>query len=248
MTSPAATNGSKTLPAASDDVLVLDCINAGYGTADVLRDISIAVPRGTPVALLGANGAGKTTLLRVASGLLRPTSGTVWLAGREITDQAPWRRARAGLCLVPEGRGIFPSLTVRENLELQVLPGSESAELGRAIEVFPALGSRMGQVSGSMSGGEQQMLALARAVLAEPRVILLDEISMGLAPVVVDKLFDSLARLAATGTAMLLVEQYIERALDMCPLACVINKGQILYNGTSESLKRETLIESYLGG
>src|SRR5258708_4989397 len=172
-----------------DGLLVLDSVSAGYGLTPVLRDVSIVVPTGTLVALLGANGAGKTTLLRVASGLLRPTSGTVWLDGEDRTRQPPFRRAEAGMCLVPEGRGIFPSLTVRDNLELQVPPWLKDGKLDRALDIFPALGSRMAQVAGSLSGGEQQMLALARAVLAQPTVILLAEISLGLAPQLVDRLF-----------------------------------------------------------
>jgi branched-chain amino acid transport system ATP-binding protein len=196
---------------------------------------------------LGANGAGKTTLLRVASGLLRPTSGTVWLDGADKTRQPPFRRAEAGMCLVPEGRGVFPSLTVRDNLELQVPPWLKDANLDRALEVFPALRSRMGQVAGSMSGGEQQMLALARAVLAQPKVILLDEISLGLAPQVVDRLFEVLGRLAAQGTAMLVVEQCVSRVLELCSAAYIMKKGAIVYSGPSSELKRSAIIDSYLG-
>jgi branched-chain amino acid transport system ATP-binding protein len=228
-------------------LLVLDSVCAGYGLTTVLRDVSITVPAGTLVALLGANGAGKTTLLRVASGLLRPTSGTVWLDGADKTRQPPFRRAEAGMCLVPEGRGIFPSLTVRDNLELQVPPWLKDANLDRALEVFPALRSRMGQVAGSMSGGEQQMLALARAVLAQPKVILLDEISLGLAPQMVDRLFEVLGRLAALGTAMLVVEQYVSRVLELCSAAYIMKKGAIVYSGPSSELKRSAVIDSYLG-
>ena len=231
----------------ADGVLVLDRICAGYGLTPVLREVSITVPAGTLVALLGANGAGKTTLLQVASGLLRPTSGTVWLDGADRTRQPAFRRAEAGMCLVPEGRGIFPSLTVRDNLELQVPPWLKDANLDRALEVFPALRSRMGQVAGSMSGGEQQMLALARAVLAQPKVILLDEISLGLAPQMVDRLFEVLGRLAATGTSMLVVEQYVSRVLELCSAAYIMKKGAIVYSGPSSELKRSAVIDSYLG-
>jgi branched-chain amino acid transport system ATP-binding protein len=151
------------------------------------------------------------------------------------------------MCLVPEGRGIFPSLTVRDNLELQVPPWLKDANLDRALEVFPALRSRMGQVAGSMSGGEQQMLALARAVLAQPKVILLDEISLGLAPQMVDRLFEVLGRLAATGTSMLVVEQYVSRVLELCSAAYIMKKGAIVYSGPSSELKRSAVIDSYLG-
>jgi branched-chain amino acid transport system ATP-binding protein len=197
--------------------------------------------------LLGANGAGKTTLLRVVSGQLRPTSGKVWLDGEDVTSLPAHRRARGGLCLIPEGRGIYPSLTVRENLELQVPPWIKHATLDPALEIFPVLGSRMKQVAGTLSGGQQQMLALARAVLAEPKIILLDEISMGLAPLLIDQLFEALLRLAERGTAMLIVEQYVQRALDLCSLTYIISKGTIVYSGPSQSLRSETVIKSYLG-
>jgi len=242
-----ATQDKRPASPPADGLLVLDSVCAGYGLTTVLRDVSITVPAGTLVALLGANGAGKTTLLRVASGLLRPTSGTVWLDGADKTRQPPFRRAEAGMCLVPEGRGIFPSLTVRDNLELQVPPWLKDANLDRALEVFPALRSRMGQVAGSMSGGEQQMLALARAVLAQPKVILLDEISLGLAPQMVDRLFEVLGRLAALGTAMLVVEQYVSRVLELCSAAYIMKKGAIVYSGPSSELRRSAVIDSYLG-
>jgi branched-chain amino acid transport system ATP-binding protein len=230
-----------------DGLLVLDSVSAGYGLAPVLRDVSITVPKGTLVALLGANGAGKTTLLRVASGLLRPSSGTVSLDGQDLTRLPPHHRAEAGMCLVPEGRGIFPSLTVRDNLELQVPPWLKDSNLDRVLEIFPALRSRMAQVAGSLSGGEQQMLALARAVLAQPKVILLDEISLGLAPQLVDRLFEVLGRLAAMGTGMLVVEQYVSRALELCSLSYIMNKGMIVYAGPSGELKRSAVIDSYMG-
>jgi branched-chain amino acid transport system ATP-binding protein len=151
------------------------------------------------------------------------------------------------MCLVPEGRGIFPSLTVRDNLELQVPPWLKDSNLDRVLEIFPALRSRMAQVAGSLSGGEQQMLALARAVLAQPKVILLDEISLGLAPQLVDRLFEVLGRLAAMGTGMLVVEQYVSRALELCSLSYIMNKGMIVYAGPSSELKRSAVIDSYMG-
>jgi branched-chain amino acid transport system ATP-binding protein len=242
-----ASNGNLSTTPASDGLLVLENVSASYGEATVLRDVSLAVPPGTLVALLGANGAGKTTLLRVASGQLRPNSGRVWLAGDEITSRPPHSRVRDGLCLVPEGRGIYPSLTVRENLELQVPPWIKNRSLTPALDVFPVLGSRMKQVAGTLSGGQQQMLALARAVLAQPKIILLDEISMGLAPLLIDQLFEALVKLGQSGTAMLVVEQYIRRALEFCSFAYIISKGTIVYSGPSESLQSDTVIESYLG-
>jgi branched-chain amino acid transport system ATP-binding protein len=213
----------------------------------VLRNVTVTVPKGTMVALLGANGAGKTTLLRVASGLLRPTAGEVRLGARAVTRLPAHRRAQHGLCLIPEGRGIFPSLTVSENLEIEVPPWVENAAVGQVVEMFPVLGRRMKQVAGTLSGGEQQMLALARAVLAQPKVILVDEISMGLAPKLVDTLFEALASLAAAGISMLIVEQYIQRALDLCSLAYIINKGEVVYSGSSQSLQRDAIVREYLG-
>jgi branched-chain amino acid transport system ATP-binding protein len=229
------------------ELLALDGVSAGYGASAVLHDVTVEVPQGALVALLGANGAGKTTLLRVAAGLLRPAAGEVRLGGVTVTGQPAHRRARRGLCLIPEGRGIFPSLTVRENLQIEVPPWVKDAALGRALDMFPVLGSRTKQVAGTLSGGEQQMLALARAVLAEPKVILVDEISMGLAPKLVDSLFEALTGLAASGVSMLIVEQYIQRALELCSLAYIINKGTVVYSGSSQSLQRDTVIREYLG-
>jgi branched-chain amino acid transport system ATP-binding protein len=229
-----------------EGALVLQDVSASYGSAKVLSGVSVTVPRGTLVALLGANGAGKTTLLRVAAGLLRPTAGAVRLEGADVTRQPPFQRLRGGLCLIPEGRGIFPSLTVRENLELQLPPWHKHARTDPALEVFPVLGNRMSQTAGTLSGGEQQMLAMSRAVLAEPKVILLDEISMGLAPLVVDQLFHVLQELAARGISMLVVEQYVHRALELCSLAYIMSKGSIVYSGPTAELERDTLLEGYL--
>ena len=149
-------------------MLELRGIKAGYGEHTVLRDVSLTVPPGTVVAVLGPNGAGKTTLLRVASGLLRPSAGTVLLGGEDVTRTPPHARARRGLCHIPEGRGIYPTLTVRENLVLHARPGEEDAALDRAVSAFPVLGERLRQSAGQLSGGQQQMLSLVRAYLAEP--------------------------------------------------------------------------------
>ena len=247
MTQVIESNGTPPVPSAEEELLALDGIAAGYGASAVLHNVTVTVPKGTMVALLGANGAGKTTLLRVASGLLRPATGEVRLGGAVVTGEPAHRRARHGLCLIPEGRGIFPSLTVRENLEIEVPPWVKDAALDRALAMFPMLGRRMKQVAGTLSGGEQQMLALARAVLAEPKVILVDEISMGLAPKLVDSLFEALTSLAAAGISMLIVEQYIQRALEICSLAYIISKGAVVYSGSSQSLQRDAVIREYLG-
>jgi len=241
------TQHTVTSSAASEPgLLTLQGITAGYGAGPALRDVSLTVPKGTLVALLGANGAGKSTLLAVAAGLLRNSSGKVLLNGEDLTRRPAHQRLRHGLCLIPEGRGVFPSLTVRENLELQVPPWNSSGPEA-AISTFPVLGKRLGQVAGSLSGGEQQMLAMARAVLAEPQVVLLDEISMGLAPLVVDQLYVALQALADTGMSMLIVEQYVQRALELCTLACILNKGEIVYSGPTSALGKDVILEKYLG-
>ena len=196
-------------------VLALDGVTAGYGRTIVLRDVTMSVPAGKVVALLGPNGAGKTTLLRTAAGLIDCMSGTIRQGSDDVTRRDSVRRARGGLCLVPEGRGIFRTLTVRENLVLQVPPWIKSTALERAYDAFPILKQRAKQRAGTMSGGEQQMLALARAYLSQPKLVLLDEVSTGLAPRIVDEIFSALDTLAGQGVALLLVEQYIHHALAM---------------------------------
>jgi branched-chain amino acid transport system ATP-binding protein len=230
-----------------EPVLELVGVSAGYQGVTVLRDVSIVVPPGTIVALLGPNGAGKTTLLRTAAGLVKPSTGQVWVKGRKVTRTPPNRRARAGLCLIPEGRGIFRTLTVRDNLRMQVPPWARNDSVERALEAFPILKRRLGQAAGTMSGGEQQMLALARTYLAEPDIILLDEVSMGLAPKVVDEIFDALHTLARTGVALLLVEQYINRALDMADKVVLLDRGHVAFDGSPASLDQDTVLQRYLG-
>ena len=212
----------------------------------MLRDVSLTVQPGTVVAVLGPNGAGKTTLLRVASGLLRPTAGTVLLGGEDVTRTRPYARARRGLCHIPEGRGIYPTLTVRENLVLHSRPGEEAAALDRAASAFPVLGDRLRQPAGQLSGGQQQMLSLARAYLTDPKVVLVDEASMGLAPVVVDKIFEFLGQIAASGTALLIVEQYVNRALALADQVYLLNKGSVVVAGRPADIG-DDLFAHYLG-
>ncbi|GAA0623862.1 ABC transporter ATP-binding protein [Sporichthya brevicatena] len=228
-------------------MLLLDRLCAGYEGSPVLHDVTLAVPPGSVVALLGANGAGKTTLLRVASGLLRPTSGRVLLDGADLTGATPNALVKRGLCHVPEGRGVFPNLTVRENLALQAFAGSETAAIERANQAFPRLGQRLSQVAGTMSGGEQQMLALARAYVQSPRFVLLDEVSMGLAPKIVDDIFEFLGLLARDGASLLLVEQYISRALDLADYVYVLNRGEVVFAGEPSELQDADIFETYLG-
>ena len=237
----------KPQPPGEGPALELRAVDAGYGATAVLHDVSISVPRSSVVALLGPNGAGKTTTLRVAAGLLRPSSGSVVIGGKAANRTAPFRRARLGVCLIPEGRGIFRSLTVRENLELQIPPWRKDRGIDAAIAAFPLLGQRLGQTAGSMSGGQQQMLALARAYLSGPDVVLLDEVSMGLAPVVVDQIFSSLRALAATGVSLVLVEQYVSRALEMADIAYLMARGGIAWTGPAAGLDTDAITRAYLG-
>lgn len=228
--------------------LELRGVTSGYGTTAVLRDVSIRIPSGTVTALLGANGAGKTTLLRTATGIVKPMSGEILVHGEDVTGLAPHKRASHGLCLIPEGRGIFRSLSVRENLQLQSGRSASSRErVDTALSVFPALKDRMSHVAGRLSGGQQQMLALSRAYVANPRIVLLDEVSMGLAPVIVDEIFEALGQLAQTGVAMLLVEQYVSRALEMADSVVLLNKGQIAFTGSPDDLDEDAILKGYLG-
>jgi branched-chain amino acid transport system ATP-binding protein len=228
-------------------MLMIDGVTAGYGGATVLRDVNLVVPAGSVVALLGANGAGKTTLLRVASGLLRPSSGRITLRGEDVTDCSPHELVAHGICHVPEGRGIFPSLSVQENLVLQSAKGDEKAGLERAVQAFPRLGERLGQAAGTMSGGEQQMLALARTYVQHPDVVLLDEVSMGLAPRIVDEIFEFLTVLKDQGTSLLLVEQYVTRALEAADYVYLLNRGRVAFAGEPSELKEDDVFEQYVG-
>lgn len=228
-------------------MLELQEITAGYGDTPVLRDVSLWVPPSSVVALLGTNGAGKTTLLRVASGLLTPSSGQMYLDGQDVTGKAPHILARRGVCHVPEGRGVFPSLTVRDNILIQAAGGDVSEAVDRAVSAFPILGKKLGQQAGSLSGGQQQMLALSHAYVTEPAYVLLDEVSMGLAPVVVDELFEFLGKLAARGCALVLVEQYVSRALELADYVYLINRGRIEFAGEPSELDSSRLMEQYMG-
>jgi branched-chain amino acid transport system ATP-binding protein len=227
--------------------LVLRDVQAGYGGTPVLRGVSLTVPAGRVVALLGPNGAGKTTLLRAASGLLHPTAGTITLAGQDVTHARPHQLAARGLCHIPENRAVFPGLTVRENLRVMVGGKLRADTVELAREAFPVLGKRLDQLAGTMSGGEQQMLALTRAYLTAPRYVLLDEVSMGLAPIVVDQIFEFLRRLAARGAALLLVEQYVTKALALADMVYLLTKGVVDFAGEPGELDADALAARYLG-
>ena len=229
-------------------MLELRNIVGGYGQSTVLRDVSLTVPDASVVALLGPNGAGKSTTLRMASGLLRPREGSIVLEGEDVTRLNPYQRTRRGVCHIFEGRGVFPSLTVRENLLMQAPKGkSESDILAQAVEAFPVLGGRKRQIAGTMSGGEQQMLALARAYVTSPRVVLVDEASLGLAPLVVDSIFEFLERLAADGVSLLIVEQYVSRALALASTVYLLYQGEIVYSGPAADLDEESIFDLYSG-
>jgi branched-chain amino acid transport system ATP-binding protein len=228
-------------------VFELRSITAGYAGATVLRNVDLKVPQGSVVALLGANGAGKTTLLRVASGLLPPTAGTLLLNGEDVTRKHPHQLARRGICHVPEGRGIFPSLTVRENLVLQSPRGREAVSIERAVRAFPRLGERLNQATGTMSGGEQQMVALARTYVQNPSVVLLDEVSMGLAPKIVDEIFEFFALLREQGSSLLLVEQYVTRALEAADYVYLLNRGEVVFVGQPSEVDGDDLFAEYVG-
>jgi len=210
--------------------------------------VDLAVRAGSVVALLGPNGAGKTTLLRVAAGLLTPTEGRVAIGTDEVTRRRPSQRAREGLCLIPEGRGIFPNLSVRENLLLQVPAWKRGQSVEPALEAFPVLRERLGQTAGSMSGGQQQMLALSRCFLSDPKVVLLDEVSMGLAPRIIDEIFDALLELSRRGVALLLVEQYVSRALHVADHVYLLGRGSVTFSGAPTELDESELMRRYLGG
>jgi branched-chain amino acid transport system ATP-binding protein len=234
--------------AAGAEVLTLSAVTAGYERTVVLRDVDLIVRPGTVTALLGPNGAGKTTLLRVGSGLLSPTAGQVMLEGEDVTHQRPFQRTRKGLCHVPEGRGIFPNLSVRENLVLQIPPGKKDGSFEPALEAFPILKERLNQTAGSMSGGQQQMLSLSRCFLAQPQVVLLDEVSMGLAPRVIDEIFEALIKLRSAGVALLLVEQYVTRALSVADHIYLLGRGEITFSGKPTEINEDELMQRYVGG
>jgi len=228
-------------------MLTLDSITAGYGDTTVLRGVNFTLGDGEVVALLGPNGAGKSTLLRAATGFVRPRSGRIAFDGDDVTGQSPHRYSRRGICHLPEGRGIFPSLTVRENLTVQARGIDLKKSLADFGELFPMLSNRLGQTAGSLSGGEQQMLALTRAYLTNPKVILVDEPSLGLAPRIVDQIYEILARFVALGISLVVVEQYVQRALALADRVYILSRGQVIHVGAAGDLNPNQIYERYLG-
>lgn len=229
-------------------ILELIGVRAAYGRIEVLRGVDLTVPRGAVVALLGANGAGKTTLLRVISGLMKATEGDIHLAGVHVSGARPDELTRAGLCMVPEGRGVFPNLTVEENLWLASYSGVPVEKiLTEAYSRFPRLRERRRQLAGSLSGGEQQMLSLARALSSNPALLLLDELSMGLAPLIVEGLYDTVAEIAEQGVSILVVEQFASSALRVADYAAVMHGGRVVATGEPAEIEHK-LADLYFGG
>ncbi len=213
--------------------VTVEGLRAGYGRIEVLHGVDLHVPPGSVFALLGPNGAGKTTLLNVIGGKIKPTAGRVRIGTEPIRNTDPARLARGGLCSIPEGRGIFPNLTVRENLRIWTYAGDITlAEVEqRTYATFPRLAERRSQTAGTMSGGEQQMLAISRALVTDPKVLLLDELSMGLAPLIVSELYQLVGELAADGITVLLVEQFVTTALSVATRAAIMTHGRIIQEG-----------------
>jgi branched-chain amino acid transport system ATP-binding protein len=229
-------------------ILELRGVRAAYDEITVLHGIDLSVSAGQVVALLGPNGAGKTTLLKVAAGVHPVSSGHLMLGGRDVTGVALRDLARAGVCLIPEGRGVFPNLSVRENLQMMTYTGRKRAEIEEiAFARFPILGKRASQTAGTMSGGEQQMLALARGLATDPAILLLDELSMGLAPLIVGELYEQVAEIAREGVAVLVVEQFASAVLDIADHAAVMVRGRIQQQGHPDGGFRTELANLYLG-
>ena len=238
-------------------MLTISNLQAAYGKVQVLHGISLEVPKGKVVTLIGSNGAGKTTTMRAISGMLKPRGGTVTLGGKDVTGQDSHQIARAGLAHSPEGRRVFATMSVTDNLLLGAFPrftrsrpkGDIAHDLARALELFPRLKERQTQLAGTLSGGEQQMLAMARAVMLNPEVILLDEPSMGLAPILVDEVFRIILRLKEQGITMLLVEQFAAAALNVADYGYVLENGKISVHGPADKLQNDPAVQAaYLGG
>lgn len=232
----------------AEPMLELRGVRASYGSIEVLHGVDLVVEAGTVVALLGPNGAGKSTTLAVASGVMGPTHGQVLLAGRDVTGTPAEDLARIGVTTIPEGKGVFPNLTVRENLLMATYAGTPMKQIEDiAYERFPRLKERRGQVAGTLSGGEQQMLAMARGLATDPALLMLDELSMGLAPLVVEELYGIVSQIARTGTSILVVEQFARTVLGVADVAAIMVNGQVRKVGTPTEVEQE-LSAAYLGG
>jgi branched-chain amino acid transport system ATP-binding protein len=231
-------------------LLSVEGLDVHYASVQALFDVSIDVPEGSVVAVLGANGAGKSTFARAASGLVASTKGSITFDGVDITKAKPHEIRRAGLVHIPEGRGIFPGLSVQENLRMAVrrvgTPEERKSAVENAYEMFPRLAERRTQRAGTLSGGEQQMLALARALAVPPKLIIADEMSLGLAPLVVDFVFESIERAAQSGVTIVLIEQFVHRALGLASQCVILKQGSVAWTGPSDNARQEVL-DRYLG-
>jgi branched-chain amino acid transport system ATP-binding protein len=239
-------------------MLEVSNLKAAYGQVQVLHGVSLSVPKGQVVTLIGSNGAGKTTTMRAISGMLRPSGGAITLGGKDITGLPSHQIARHGLAHSPEGRRVFPAQSVRDNLLLGAFSrltmgggrprGDIEGDLDQALDLFPRLRERQSQLAGTLSGGEQQMLAMARALMLKPEVLLLDEPSMGLAPILVEEVFHIIGRLKEQGITMLLVEQFAAAALAVADYGYVLENGNIAVHGPAEQLRNDPKVrEAYLG-
>jgi branched-chain amino acid transport system ATP-binding protein len=229
-------------------ILELRNLRGGYGTIDVLHGVNLKLEAGQVHALLGPNGAGKTTTLAVCSGQIVPSAGQLLISGREVNGVSSDSLARAGVCLVPEGRGIFPNLSVAENLRMFTHAGTSFSDIqDRSFAQFPRLKERRKQIAGTLSGGEQQMLAMSRALAVNPALLLLDELSMGLAPLIVEELYERVAELASQGISILVVEQFAQAVLGISDVASIMLHGRITRTGPPAEIA-EVLTEAYLGG
>jgi len=233
-------------------VIDLALVSASYGTVPAIEAVTINVGEGEAVGLLGANGAGKSTTLRAISGLVKVTSGTITFLGQDLAALPPYKITELGIAHVPEGRQVFPEMTVNENLEIGSYAPRAKAERARSLElvygIFPRLAERRKQLAGTMSGGEQQMLAVGRGMMLKPRLLMLDEPSLGLAPVMCDVTFEKIKEIHKMGTAILLVEQNVSRALDMVQRAYVLESGKVTMHGTSAELANNQQVRAaYLG-
>jgi branched-chain amino acid transport system ATP-binding protein len=238
-------NGSTAAP---EPLLELRGVRAAYEMIEVLHGVDLAIDSGTVYAVLGPNGAGKTTMLRVAAGLHRPTRGDVFMAGRRVTGAKADELARRGVCTIPEGRGVFPNLSVRENLRMATYAGVSLADVEEATYArFPRLKERRGQQAGTLSGGEQQMLAMSRALATRPALLLLDELSMGLAPLIVEQIYEVVAQVAKEGVSILVVEQFAATVLGVADVASIMVQGRVVKTGSPREMEAE-LSAAYLGG
>jgi len=231
-------------------LLRLRNVEARYGAFVALQHVSLIVPQGSVVALLGPNGVGKTTLLRTVSGMMSPSDGEITFDGIRIDNMPDHAIARLGLEHIPEGRGIFPTLTVRENLQMAAYTTEGmNGSIERVNQLFPVLQQRRDQIAGTLSGGEQQMLSLARSIITQPKLLMVDELSLGLAPRLVAQLFDTLEKIKRDGTTILLVEQYVRYALRLADIVVILHKGRVAFIGEPGELAHEgKLVEAYLGG